>query len=234
MNRPIELQKTIDKVGGVLEEVDSSGDVVTQSKIRQVDDSNSAPNTTRELITQHPSKSTTIFRLVPDTELEELTIDVKTIKSRVDSMKNQLSELLYHRIDKIYIVPINDLAHDEWMLNNPLMVAVEQHGEEDFIARFYDADVYGYGDSIPEALDDLKVRLVDQLELLLKKEKQSNLESEARKQLKVLRRHIRKCQQESNPWLEFAGIFENEPLFDDVLKEIEAHRQELDEDSADE
>ncbi len=111
---------------------------------------------------------------------------------------------------------------------------MEQDSEEDFIACFYDADVYGHGDSIKKALDDLKVGLVNQLEFLLEKEKQANLEADTRKQLKVLRRHIKKCQQESNPWLEFAGIFENEPLFDDVLKEIEAHRKELDEDFANE
>jgi predicted RNase H-like HicB family nuclease len=31
-----------------------------------------------------------------------------------------------------------------------------------------------------------------------------------------------------HPWKKFAGIFEDEPLFDEVLEEIEAHRREID------
>ena len=31
-------------------------------------------------------------------------------------------------------------------------------------------------------------------------------------------------------WQRFAGMFENEPLFDEVLDEIEAHRREVDAD----
>ena len=72
------------------------------------------------------------------------------------------------------------------------MIAVEQHGEEDFIACFYDADVYGYGDSIPEALDDLKEQLVNQLEFLLEEEKRVTLGPTPRKQLDILRCHIKK------------------------------------------
>jgi hypothetical protein len=33
---------------------------------------------------------------------------------------------------------------------------------------------------------------------------------------------------ETHPWLESAGIFENNPLFDEVLEEIEAYRREID------
>jgi predicted RNase H-like HicB family nuclease len=33
---------------------------------------------------------------------------------------------------------------------------------------------------------------------------------------------------ESDPWLEFRGMFADDPDFEDVLKEIEAYRQELD------
>jgi len=31
-----------------------------------------------------------------------------------------------------------------------------------------------------------------------------------------------------HPWLESAGIFENNPLFDEVLEEIEAYRRQID------
>jgi hypothetical protein len=31
-----------------------------------------------------------------------------------------------------------------------------------------------------------------------------------------------------HPWMKFAGMWKDEPMFDEVLKEIEAYRQELD------
>ncbi|MBC8462367.1 MAG: hypothetical protein H8D67_30725 [Deltaproteobacteria bacterium] len=92
----------------------------------------------------------------------------------------------------VYNIAINDLSQNEWILGKPLMITVEQHGEEDFIACFYDADIYGYGDTIPEALDDLKEQLVGQLEFLLKEEKRVVLGVTPQKQLNVLRRHIKK------------------------------------------
>lgn len=92
---------------------------------------------------------------------------------------------------KVYNIALNDLGRNEWILYQPLMIAIEQRGEEDFIACFYDADVYGYGDSIPGTLDDLKERLVDQLEFLLAEEKRVILGTVPQKQLEVLRQHIR-------------------------------------------
>ena len=35
---------------------------------------------------------------------------------------------------------------------------------------------------------------------------------------------------DENPWLKFAGMFEDNPLFDEVLQEIEDYRRELDAD----
>ena len=33
-----------------------------------------------------------------------------------------------------------------------------------------------------------------------------------------------------HPWMKFAGMFEDDPMFDQVVEEIEAHRRELDAD----
>ena len=35
-----------------------------------------------------------------------------------------------------------------------------------------------------------------------------------------------------HPWMKFAGMFENDPLFDQVLEDIQAYRRELDADRA--
>ncbi|MBU7582736.1 MAG: hypothetical protein KAF91_07470 [Nostoc sp. TH1S01] len=33
---------------------------------------------------------------------------------------------------------------------------------------------------------------------------------------------------ESNPWVKFAGVFQDDPLFDDFVENMAAYRQELD------
>jgi len=112
------------------------------------------------------------------------------LKTQMDEIQGELWKL--RSAFKVYSIAVNDLGQNDWRLDKPLMVTVEQRGEEDFIACFYDADVYGYGDSIPEALDDLKERLVNQLEFLLAEEKRVLLGTVPQKQLEVLRHHIKK------------------------------------------
>ena len=110
------------------------------------------------------------------------------LKTQMDQLQGELLKL--GSTFKVYNIAINDLGQHEWLLDKPLMISAEQHSEEDFIACFYDADVYGYGDSIPDALDDLKERLVSQLEFLVVEEKRVILGPVPQKQLEVLRYHI--------------------------------------------
>ena len=70
------------------------------------------------------------------------------------------------------------------------MVTVEQHAADDFVACFYDADIYGYGDSIPGSLEDLKNHLVSQYEFLLKESQHIELGTAPAEQLLVLKRAI--------------------------------------------
>ena len=87
---------------------------------------------------------------------------------------------------------IIDNLPKEYILNEPLIVTVEHSSKDDFIACFYDVNIYGYGDTISEALDDLKELMIDQLEFLLKEKEQVILGLTPQKQLDVLCRHIRK------------------------------------------
>ena len=86
--------------------------------------------------------------------------------------------------------PINTLANPKWDLKKSLIVAVEQRGREDFVACLYDVDLYGYGDSIPEALDDLRAALVNQLEYLMVQEGKIKLSESLRKQLSFLKSNV--------------------------------------------
>ncbi|MCP4654179.1 MAG: type II toxin-antitoxin system HicB family antitoxin [bacterium] len=38
--------------------------------------------------------------------------------------------------------------------------------------------------------------------------------------------------EDTHPWMKFAGMFENDPLFDQVVEDIQTYRRELDADSA--
>lgn len=87
-------------------------------------------------------------------------------------------------------VTIDSLANDNWELKDSLNVTVEQKGQDEFIACLYDADVYGYGDTVPGALEDLKEALVNQLEFLLEEAKTVELGVIPRKQLNFLQRII--------------------------------------------
>lgn len=118
---------------------------------------------------------------LPPTELEEL-------KGSVIQPGNELHRL--QSIFRTYRVTINDLGENQRKLANPIVVTIEQRSEEDFAACFYDADIYGYGDSIPECLDDLKLQMVSQLEFLSREEKRVDLGVSPAKQLAVLRNLI--------------------------------------------
>ena len=52
------------------------------------------------------------------------------------------------------------------------------------------------------------------------------------KQLRELKENLRLISQKNpaeDPWEKYAGMFADDPDFDDVMKEIEAYRKELDE-----
>ncbi|MBU1599854.1 hypothetical protein KKG61_07105 [bacterium] len=120
---------------------------------------------------------------LPSTELEEL-------KGSVLQLKDELHRL--QSIFRTYSVTINDLGGSQWKLASPVVVTIEQRSETDFAACLYDVDIYGYGDSIPECLDDLKLHIVSQLEFLSQEETRVELGIFPAKQLAILRNLIMK------------------------------------------
>lgn len=86
---------------------------------------------------------------------------------------------------KINSVFVNTLGSSNWEIARPLAVTVEQRSENDFVACLYDLDLYGYGDTVPESLEDLKSVIINQYEYLL--ECQDTLSDGLQKQLEFLR-----------------------------------------------
>jgi hypothetical protein len=96
----------------------------------------------------------------------DLEIQIGLIEKEIENLKNLFA---------VHTVLINTLGSDKWEIRNPpLHVSMEQRGMSEFVACLYDIDLYGYGDTIPEALDDLKEAMANQFEFL--SEEQSSIE----------------------------------------------------------
>jgi len=94
--------------------------------------------------------------------MEAETYTLERIASLVQDLGSQLQTIL-----RTHTIALNDLGDPAWKMVRPIIITVEQHAPDDFVACFYDADIYGYGDSIPSSLEDLKSHLVSQYEFLL-------------------------------------------------------------------
>jgi hypothetical protein len=103
---------------------------------------------------------------------------------RIDTLENKVEKLESFFI--VFSVPINSLNNKKFELKKPIDVSIEQRGKVEFIACLYDAELYGYGESIPEALEDLKETAVDQFKYLKKQESEIQLGRLPQKQLEFL------------------------------------------------
>lgn len=109
----------------------------------------------------------------------DLEIEIASVENEIVSLKN---------LFRVHSVPINTLGSDKWEFRKPpLHVSIEQRGVCEFIACLYDINIYGYGDTIPEALDDLKEAIIDQFEFLLEQESSVKLGNMPKKQFDFLK-----------------------------------------------
>lgn len=110
----------------------------------------------------------------------DLEIEIASIENEIVSLKNFFT---------VHTVPINTLSSDKWEFRKPpLHVSIEQRGPYEFIACLYDIDIYGYGDTIPEAIDDLKEAIINQIEFLLEQENSVKLGNMPKRQLDFLKK----------------------------------------------
>jgi hypothetical protein len=119
--------------------------------------------------------------------MESETFTLEKLASLVQDSGTQVQAIL-----RTHTVAMNDLGNPAWKMTRPILVTVEQHAPDGFVACFYDADIYGYGDSIPSSLEDLKRHLVSQYEFLLKESQWVELGTVPAEQLLVLQRIIEK------------------------------------------
>lgn len=103
---------------------------------------------------------------------------------RVAILENTVEKL--NNLFTVSNVTINTLGDKNWELKQPLNVAVEQRGIEDFVACLYDVDMYGYGETIPDALEDLKETIINQFEFLLQQNHKTALGNLPKNQFEFL------------------------------------------------
>lgn len=119
--------------------------------------------------------------------MEAETYTLEKLASLVQDLGSQIQNVL-----RTHTIALNDLGDPAWKMARPIIVTVEQHAPDDFVACFYDADIYGYGDSIPSSLEDLKSHLVSQYEFLLDESQRVELGTAPAEQLLVLQRILEK------------------------------------------
>ena len=113
------------------------------------------------------------------TGIKELQMGLTRLRGEVTRLRTGL---------RTHSIAINDLGHRRWRLRAPVLVTVEQRDGDDYSACLYDVDVYGYGESIPESIADLKRHLVSQVEFMNAEAKRATLAPPVRSQLETLQR----------------------------------------------
>ena len=113
--------------------------------------------------------------------METESITIEKLATLVQNLDIRLQSAF-----RIHTVALNDLGTSAWRVSHPLLVTVEQRDVDDYVASFYDADIYGYGDTIPDSLEDLKQNLISQYEFLLKESQHVDLGPAPAAQLRTL------------------------------------------------
>jgi len=96
--------------------------------------------------------------------------DISKIEERLGMIEKELAEISCGL--KLHSIALNSLNNDEWELKEPLWVTVEERGKDDLVACLYEADVFGYGDTVADALGELRVAIVNQFEALQEAERE--------------------------------------------------------------
>lgn len=114
--------------------------------------------------------------------------EVENLAARVTALEQEMKQHsnLAPGFMHVQTVPIHTLGPAPWRLKEPLLIAIEQRSENHFVACVYDVDLYGYGETIPDAIDDLKVMILDQFEYLSERQQTVKLGSMPKKQLDFL------------------------------------------------
>lgn len=111
---------------------------------------------------------------------------LEKLERQVRSLAGQFKKL---QENQIYIVPIETLSPEPFVLKRPIHVVVSEDNQ-DAVATFFDANLGMSGDNAEEAVRNLKAVIVDTFDSF--EENESILGPEPARQLAVLREFIQR------------------------------------------
>jgi len=142
--------------------------------------------------------------------LEEKTVRINEyleLSLKTESIKNQLIKIR-SQIDKLEIsiseiteklpsfhchsTKLSLLPSEKWRLKEPINITIEENGESNYTACFYEANLYGYVDSIPECINDLSDAILNQVEHLSDEKQKYELGPMPHRQFEILKQVITK------------------------------------------
>lgn len=138
-----------------------------------------------------PRTALTEAILSQSAKLAELSVRVSRIESVLNDVIKGIDVLRVQQPS--FAVPINSLVPEPYEVLKPFTLVVKPDGEE-FQACFFDANLYGTGDTEEEAVSDLKSVLIETFERLSEL-KDNKLGPAMLRQKRVVMAHIQKDNQ---------------------------------------
>ncbi len=142
-----------------------------------------------EVAKYNTSTANRLLDLVSMEYVSTLTTDLRStvqhLTSRVANLEHRLLSL--EKALRVHTVTLNPFSRAGWVLTQPITVCVEQPGPDDFVACLYEGDIYGHGDTIAEAVGDLKELALEQVRHLAEISNQLELSLPLQKQLAYLK-----------------------------------------------
>jgi predicted nucleic acid-binding protein len=155
-------------------------------------------------------------------ELQEIWELFREVAKRQEETGNQIREVVKHQKEQPYTIFIENLRHPSYRLRHPIPILIERN-DEFFYATYFDLDMQGTGRNVSEALDDLCAGIIQDYEAL--KDEPKEISAQKYAHLK----EIIEVKTETNPWIKYAGMFAEDPFFDEFLEGIGAIRKKIDE-----
>lgn len=95
-------------------------------------------------------------------KIQEHDGQIETITSDVASLAQEIRTASIGRVDDVkHLINVTSLDNERYNVTNPLQCLLYQEQDGDtYYAESIDMDLYGYGDSASEAIDDIKKEFI--------------------------------------------------------------------------
>jgi len=144
------------------------------------------------------------------------------LSQEVQEIRELFREVVKHQKEQPYTIFIENLRHPSYRPRHPIPILIERN-DENVYATYHDLDMQGSGRDVSEALDDLCAGIIQDYEALRDEPKEISGQKYAHL------KQIIEVKTETNPWIKYAGMFAEDPYFDEFQEGIEAIRKKIDE-----